>query len=63
MDAKKERPEPKTIVEYMAAMKSIKGLLDEMRLSLIYLRFDVEATRRERDYFKKKAGRYGKGEA
>jgi len=31
-------------------------LLDEQRVALLYLKFDVEATRREREYWKKKAG-------
>jgi hypothetical protein len=63
MDAENEKPDPKTIADYIAAMKSIKRLLDEMRLAAIYLRFDVEATRREREFWKKKAGGYGKGKA
>ena len=39
-------------------LKSVKGLhelLDEQRLALLYLKFDIEATRRERDYWRKKA--------
>ena len=62
MDAK-ERPEPKTIADYMAVLKSMRRLFDEMRLTIVYLKFDVEATRRERNYFKQKAeGRNGKGQ-
>lgn len=62
MDAKKEKPEPRTIADYMAAIRSMKGLFDEMRLAITYLKFDVEATRREREFWKKKAGRHGKGQ-
>lgn len=36
--------------------KQLRQLLDEQRLALLYLKFDVEATRRERDYWRKKAG-------
>ena len=30
-------------------------LLDEYRLHILYLKFDVEATRREREFWRKKA--------
>ena len=33
-----------------------EGVLDEQRVLILYLNFDVEATRRERDFYKKKAG-------
>jgi hypothetical protein len=59
----KDTPEPKTIADYMAVMKSMKRWIDEMRLAIVYLKFDVEATRRERDAWRKKAEgkNYGKG--
>jgi hypothetical protein len=64
MDAKDEKPEPKTIAEYMAVLESMKRLFGEMSIAITYLKFDVEATRRERDFFRKKAGGgYGKGQA
>ena len=40
----------------LKSMKTLYELLDEQRLALLYLNFDVEATRRERDFWKKKAG-------
>ncbi len=33
----------------------LRVLLEEQRLALLYLKFDVEATRRERNFYKKKA--------
>lgn len=36
-------------------LEFLRGYVDEMRLALVYLNFDVEATRRERDYYKKQA--------
>lgn len=35
--------------------KELRRLLDEQRMALLYLKFDIEATCRERDYWKKKA--------
>lgn len=37
-------------------LKDAVAILDEQRLLILYLNFDVEATRREREYWKKKAG-------
>ena len=37
-------------------MKQALEILDDQRLLILYLNFDVEATRRERDFWKKKAG-------
>lgn len=34
-------------------IKKIKKTLEEMRIQLKYMQFDLEATRREREYFKK----------
>ena len=34
-------------------LKLLRELLDEQRVALLYLKFDVEATRRERDYWRK----------
>jgi len=34
-------------------LKEIKETLDEQRIKITYLEFDLEATRRERDYFRK----------
>ncbi len=36
-------------------MKQALELLDEQRVALLYLKFDVEATRREWDYWRKQA--------
>ena len=36
-------------------LKFQQEYIDEQRMALIYLKFDIEATRRERDYWKKKA--------
>ena len=38
----------------LKSIELLRELLDEQRLALLYLKFDVEATRRERDYWKKK---------
>jgi len=37
-------------------MKQALEILDDQRLLILYLNYDVEATRRERDYWKYKAG-------
>ena len=49
-DSKKSK---KDIAKNLAYMKQ---LLDEQRLLILYLNFDVEATRREREYWKKQVG-------
>lgn len=36
-------------------LKLLRELFEEQRLALLYLKFDVEATRRERDYWRKQA--------
>lgn len=33
-------------------LKKMKELIEEMRIQLIYMQFDLEATRREREYYK-----------
>ena len=33
-------------------IKEMKEVVDELRLIVKYLKFDLEATRREREYFK-----------
>lgn len=33
-------------------IKKMKDLIEEMRVQLIYMQFDLEVTRREREYFK-----------
>ena len=38
----------------LKSIKLLRELLDEQRVALLYLKFDVEATRRERDFYKKK---------
>ncbi len=43
----------KTKNSLMKSIKLLHDLLDEQRLALLYLQFDVEATRRERDYWRK----------
>lgn len=40
----------------LKSLKVLRDLLDEQRMVILYLRFDAEATRREREYWKKKAG-------
>ncbi len=37
-------------------MKQALEVLDDQRLLILYLNFDVEATKREREYWKYKAG-------
>ncbi len=37
-------------------MKQVLEILDDQRLLILYLIFDVEATKREREYWKYKAG-------
>ena len=45
----------KTKSSLLKSMKLLRELLDEQRMAIIYLNFDVEATRRERDFYKEKA--------
>lgn len=45
----------KTRSSLLKSMKLLRELLDEQRLAILYLKFDVEATRRERNYWRKKA--------
>ena len=53
-DSKKpKKGSPKNMKQ---ALADAVDLLDEYRLSIVYLNFDVEATKRERDYWKYKAG-------
>jgi len=33
-------------------LEEMKKLLEEMRTQLVYMQFDLEATRREREYYK-----------
>ena len=37
-------------------LKFQQEYIDEQRMAIVYLNFDIEATRRERDYWKKRAG-------
>ena len=46
---------PKSKSDLQKDNELLRGFLDEQRMALIYLNFDVEATRRERDFYKKKA--------
>lgn len=39
----------------LKSIELLRDLLDEQRMAILYLRFDVEATRRERNYWRKKA--------
>lgn len=39
----------------LKSIELLRDLLDEQRVALLYLNFDVEATKRERDYWHKKA--------
>ena len=34
-------------------LEAAEKTLEEMKLQLLYVQFDLEATRRERDYYKK----------
>ena len=45
----------KTKSGLLKSIELLRELLDEQRMALLYLKFDVEATRRERDYWRKKA--------
>jgi hypothetical protein len=59
MDADNEK-----VADLRGKIKSLCGFIGDMRLTTVYLRFDVEATRRERDFWRKKAeGKNGKGKA
>ena len=52
------------IADLKGKIKSLCGLIGDMRVTAAYLRLDVEATRREREFWKKKAGGgNGKGKA
>ena len=46
----------KTKSGLLKSIELLRELLDEQRMALLYLKFDVEATRRERDFWRKKAG-------
>ena len=46
----------KTKSGLIKSIKLLHDLLDEQRMALLYLKFDVEASRRERDYWRKQAG-------
>ena len=45
----------KTKSSLLKSIELLRELLDEQRLALLYLKFDVEATRRERDFWRKEA--------
>ncbi len=45
----------KTKSDLLKSIELLRELLDEQRMALMYLNFDVEATRRERDFWRKKA--------
>ena len=34
-------------------LKEVKETIEEMRIKILYMNFDLEATRREREYFKR----------
>lgn len=38
-------------------IKKMKETLEEMRIQILYLTFDIEATQRERDYYKRLCGK------
>ena len=46
----------KTKSSLLKSIELLRELLDEQRMVILYLQFDVEATRRERDFWRKKAG-------
>ena len=50
------KPNSTLMKQLQQNVESLKRLLDEQRIAMAYLRFDVEATRRERDHWRKKAG-------
>ena len=43
----------KTKKGLLKSIKLLHDLLDEQRIAILYLNFDVEATRRERDFWRK----------
>ncbi len=45
----------KTKSDLLKSIELLRELLDEQRMAIIYLNFDVEATRRERDHWRKQA--------
>ena len=46
----------KTKSGLLKSIELLRELLDEQRMAILYLQFDVEATRRERNFWRKKAG-------
>ena len=46
----------KTKSGLLKSIELLRELLDEQRMAILYFQFDVEATRRERDFWRKKAG-------
>lgn len=52
-DAELENPPGKSFNQTEKALYSIKQSLDDMRICIKYLLFDLDATRRENLYFKK----------
>ncbi len=44
----------KTKSNLLKSIELLRELLDEQRMAILYLQFDVEATRRERDFWRKK---------
>ena len=53
---KQNDPNSTLMKQLQQNVESLKRLLDEQRIAMAYLRFDVEATCRERDYWRKQAG-------
>lgn len=47
---------PKSKKDLAKSLASMGRLLEDMRMELVYLRFDVEACRRETTYWRKRAG-------
>ena len=45
----------KTKSNLLKSIELLRELLDEQRMALLYLKFDVEATTRERNYWRKEA--------
>ena len=52
----KESEKKKTKGDLLKSVELLRELLNEQRLALLYLKFDVECCGRERDFWKKKAG-------
>jgi hypothetical protein len=51
---KQERKFVEQLDKFIGEIKMLREILEESNLAIAYLRFDLEATRRERDLYKRK---------